>query len=152
MTTLAERIAEARTSLGLNRAEFGRLCKVTRAAVGHWESGLAKSLKAETAYAISQATGFSQNWLINGSGPKKTGMAAPGLMERAASDSHAGVVEWGEMTRAATLCQQLESGLIGLEPKLSRAIVKLLNLYTKDREEGLRVAEAVTTLLACQER
>ena len=44
----------------------------TSGAVTHWIDGTAKSLKAETALAISQATGYSAEWIISGRGEKLT--------------------------------------------------------------------------------
>jgi transcriptional regulator with XRE-family HTH domain len=68
---LNNRIAEAITVSGKSSADIARACGVTAAAVTHWKNGNTKSLKAETALALEQATGFRAVWLLKGKGPRK---------------------------------------------------------------------------------
>ena len=80
MSTLAERIIEARLEAGITEpAEMARRAGVKPAAAYQWESGATKSLKAETAIALAEVLGVSMSWLTTGKGPKhpKNGVAEP---------------------------------------------------------------------------
>jgi transcriptional regulator with XRE-family HTH domain len=68
---LHDRIKEAIEGSKKTRAEIARACGVTNAAVTHWLDGETKSLKAEKALALEQATGYRANWIANGKGPKR---------------------------------------------------------------------------------
>ena len=70
---LSERIAEAIKQSGKSKADIARACGVTAASVTFWISGQTKSLKAETALALEQATGYRANWLLSGTGPRMVG-------------------------------------------------------------------------------
>ncbi len=69
--TLKDRIKEAMESAGLKHAELARATGKTNAAVTQWLDGSTKSLKADTATRMEQATGYSAEWLVTGKGPKK---------------------------------------------------------------------------------
>jgi transcriptional regulator with XRE-family HTH domain len=69
---LGERIAEAIAGSGKTKAQIARECDVTGGAVSQWLSGSVKSLKAETAIALEQATGYRAYWLLHGKGPRTT--------------------------------------------------------------------------------
>lgn len=72
---LSERITEAIENSGKSKADIARACGVTAASVTFWIGGQTKSLKAETALALEQATGYRANWLLSGTGPRKVGEA-----------------------------------------------------------------------------
>ena len=66
---LGERITEAIEGSGKSKAQIARECNVTGGAVTQWAN--AKSLKAETALALEQATGYRAYWLMHGRGSKR---------------------------------------------------------------------------------
>jgi transcriptional regulator with XRE-family HTH domain len=69
MSTLSDRIKEA---MGKRTpAEFARAVKVTPASVTFWLDGSTKSLKADKAAQIEQATGYRALWIVTGKGPKR---------------------------------------------------------------------------------
>jgi transcriptional regulator with XRE-family HTH domain len=68
---LRDRIKEAIEGSGKSRADIARACGVTNAAVTHWLDGETKSLKAEKALALEQATGYRALWIANGKGPRR---------------------------------------------------------------------------------
>lgn len=70
MSTLAERIIEARTEAGLDPAELAHRVGVKPAAAYQWESGATKSLKAQTAIALAEVLGVNVQWLTTGRPPK----------------------------------------------------------------------------------
>lgn len=73
MTTLAQRIIEARMEAGITEpAEMARRVGVKPAAAYQWESGVTKSLKADTALALSEVLGVNIGWLTTGRGPKRS--------------------------------------------------------------------------------
>lgn len=69
LTHLAKRVKEARGKL--TPAAFSRLIGVTRSALSQIESGSIKYLKAETAFKMQDASGFSARWLALGQGQKR---------------------------------------------------------------------------------
>lgn len=73
---LSTRIAEAIEKSEKSRSEIARACGVSPAAVTFWLSGDTKSLKAETALALEQATGYRAVWLLKGLGPRKVASPA----------------------------------------------------------------------------
>ena len=75
--SLQERIQEAMDAAEMSAADLARATKCSRAAVTHWLNGDTRSLKAETAELIEQATGYSSSWLVTGKGPKKSGEPRP---------------------------------------------------------------------------
>jgi phage repressor protein C with HTH and peptisase S24 domain len=66
---LAERIREAMGNL--TPAELARAAEVTPSAVTQWLDGTTKSLRAEKAAKIEQATGYLASWIVTGRGPKR---------------------------------------------------------------------------------
>ena len=74
--TLNTRIKEAIDGSGKSRADIARACGVTQASVTFWLDGTTKSLKADTALALEQATGYRALWILKGLGPRKV-EAAP---------------------------------------------------------------------------
>jgi transcriptional regulator with XRE-family HTH domain len=78
MSTLSDRIIEARLAAGLDPAELARRVGVNAAAAYQWESGATKSLKAETAIAMAEALGVDVVWLVTGRKTKDGGTASHG--------------------------------------------------------------------------
>jgi transcriptional regulator with XRE-family HTH domain len=89
---LKDRIREAMQSAGLKPLQLANAAGVSSGAVTHWLGGATKSLKADTANRIAQATGYSVEWLTTGTGDKKPSAApterrtglTPGAVELAA--------------------------------------------------------------------
>ncbi|WP_331542420.1 XRE family transcriptional regulator [Luteibacter sp.] len=72
MSTLAERIIEARTDAGISEpAELARLVGVKAAAAYQWESGATKSLKDTTLVELADVLKVTPRWLATGKAPKK---------------------------------------------------------------------------------
>jgi len=71
MSTMAERIKEARESTGLNLPAFGKKLGVSKAAVWGWEHGGIKTLKGENLYNLCDLTGYNVRYITHGTGPKK---------------------------------------------------------------------------------
>lgn len=71
MSTLAERIIEARTDAGITEpAELARLVGVKAAAAYQWESGATKSLKDTTLVELADVLKVTPRWLATGRAPK----------------------------------------------------------------------------------
>mgnify|MGYP003915625013 CR=1 FL=1 len=71
MSTLAERIIEARSEAGITEpAELARRVGVKPAAAYQWESGATKSLKDVTLVELADTLGVSPRWLATGRPPK----------------------------------------------------------------------------------
>lgn len=67
---LKDRIQEAMTSAQLKPAELARKTGASTGAVSFWLNGQTKKLKAETAQAIQDATGYRAEYLVSGRLPK----------------------------------------------------------------------------------
>lgn len=76
---LKSRVAKARQSIGLNKAQFAAKIGVTRSALTQIEGGATRSLQGDTAIAIEKLTGYRAQWLVNGDGPE---MHSPGTRYR----------------------------------------------------------------------
>lgn len=76
---LKTRIQKARTSVGLNKAQFAAKIGVTRSALTQIEGGMTRSLSSDTAIAIEKLTGYRAQWLVHGDGQE---MHAPGARYR----------------------------------------------------------------------
>jgi transcriptional regulator with XRE-family HTH domain len=70
---LKDRVLEAIDKSEKTKAEIARACSVTNAAVTHWISGDTKNMKADTALALEEATGYRARWILYGKGTKKVG-------------------------------------------------------------------------------
>ncbi len=66
-----ERIAKAIAASGKRKVDIARECGVSASAVTQWLSGESKSLKPESVYALSKATGFRAEWLALGEGSER---------------------------------------------------------------------------------
>lgn len=81
MSTIGERIKEARTGSSLTVKQLADACSVTTASVYQWESGATKGVKPENLAAISEATGYRMEYIARGELPKSkpdTSNIAPG--------------------------------------------------------------------------
>jgi len=67
---MGERIRYARKQAGLTQAELAKKCGVSKGAVSLWEGGQTLNLKNENLYALAKATGFSDRWIVTGTGTK----------------------------------------------------------------------------------
>ena len=70
---LSDRVREAIDGSKKSKADIARECGVTNAAVTHWLTGDTKSMKADTALALEEATGYRARWILYGKGTKKLG-------------------------------------------------------------------------------
>lgn len=68
MTTIAERIANARKDMNLNQSELARALSVTPQAVQSWESGKARP-KGARLENLAKVLGTTAEWLIMGKRP-----------------------------------------------------------------------------------
>lgn len=64
MSTLGEHIRKLRTGAGLSQAELGAAAGVTGSPVSQLESGLSKTLKAETLLKVASVLGVDPNQLL----------------------------------------------------------------------------------------
>lgn len=67
---MKERLIEIRDAIGSN-ADLARVAGVSRSNVTQWMEGDIKSLKAVSALAIEEETGYSARWIVLGRLPKK---------------------------------------------------------------------------------
>lgn len=67
---MKDRIAEAVESTGLTNVAFAKRMGKSKGVVTQWLDGRIKSLKAETAQAMQDVTGYRSEWLISGKGGK----------------------------------------------------------------------------------
>jgi transcriptional regulator with XRE-family HTH domain len=73
LMSLQERIVEAIQAAigrGMSVADIARKVGVTPSAVSQWKDGTIKSLKAESAAGLEDATGYRAAWLSTGKGQK----------------------------------------------------------------------------------
>lgn len=98
---LKDRIREAMGAL--TAADLARATDSTPPAVKFWLDGTTKSLKAEKAARIEQATGYRASWIVTGRGPKRVDNA-PQLEDL---DNHP------DLTRIRKVRLQLQAGITG---------------------------------------
>lgn len=130
---LSDRVREAIETSKKSKADIARACEVTNAAVTHWISGGTKSMKADTALALEEATGYRARWILYGKGTKKLGEVYwPFGIEIARyialSDKDRGYVE-GRLEAAIEHCEQgglpsPEEAERELAQKLERQVTK----------------------------
>lgn len=72
-TPLALRVEEVRENTEGKPipAAFATLIGISRSAINQIDKGTTKSIKAETAFAIEDRTGYAARWVATGYGPKK---------------------------------------------------------------------------------
>lgn len=66
MSTMAQRIKQARTRAGFSHQKLGEKVGVSRAAVAQWESGDTKGLRPDNLVAAADALRVSIRWLATG--------------------------------------------------------------------------------------
>jgi len=71
--SLPDRVKLVRKGTGMSQAEFAGAVGVHRSAIGQWENGFTKNLRADVALAMERISGYSASWIITGRGPQKTG-------------------------------------------------------------------------------
>jgi SOS-response transcriptional repressor LexA len=97
--TLAARVTEAILGSGKRPVEVARATGRTPSAISQLMDGTTKSLKAETAERLQQATGYRATWLVSGTGPKRvSGNTEPGpnLQAEVPLISWVTAGKWGE--------------------------------------------------------
>lgn len=81
MSQLSERIREIIAATGLSNSQIASAAKRTPAAVTQWLSGEVQSISAESAFALSDETGFEARWILFGEGPKKNPPPQPQMSD-----------------------------------------------------------------------
>jgi transcriptional regulator with XRE-family HTH domain len=66
--TLAERIRDARTRVGLSQVELAKKCGIAAPSINQLESGKSKSMRQATLLRMAKAVGQSPEWLAFGNG------------------------------------------------------------------------------------
>lgn len=66
MTTIGERIREARSRAGMTQRTLAELVGVSASAVTQWESGSTKGLKPDNLFSVADALRVSPRWLAIG--------------------------------------------------------------------------------------
>lgn len=69
MSDIGDRVREVRERLKMSQAELGRAVGVTRNAINQIESGTTKNPRPQTIYAIADALGVPDRWLVFGGQP-----------------------------------------------------------------------------------
>jgi len=69
MSEIGDRVREVRERLKMSQAELGRAVGVTRNAINQIESGATKNPRPQTIYAIADALGVSDRWIVFGGEP-----------------------------------------------------------------------------------
>ena len=82
MSSLHERITQARKTRRLSQANFAERLGVTRSACSHWETGRAKP-STKHIEKIAKLLGIDANWLISGVSVKGQHLAEPSEHSRA---------------------------------------------------------------------
>lgn len=73
MSTLDQRITEARKGQGLSPSELAKAIGVTGAAVSRWENGQVKNLRMDHLFDIARLLKVNPEWLATGNGRKQVG-------------------------------------------------------------------------------
>ena len=73
MSTVGERIGEAREAAGLSKAEFARRLGLSRAAISKMENDPQRGVNGQTLVKIEKTTGYLGTWIATGKGHKKRG-------------------------------------------------------------------------------
>lgn len=70
MTTVGERISEARRSAGLTQPGMAARCGTTKQAISQIENGKTKSPRPDLLFKIADVLGYKARWLATGNGPR----------------------------------------------------------------------------------
>lgn len=92
---LGDRIAHALKTSGINIERAAVEIGVTRPAIDQWASGSTKNLKLANLFKLAKLTGFSAEWIGNGTGPMLTQETA---REQALLDLYRQTDERGQQT------------------------------------------------------
>ena len=76
MSTIGERVKEARVANGWNQPELAKITNISKQALSQIETGTTKNPKPENLLKIADATGYELRWLITGNGIKTSKDAA----------------------------------------------------------------------------
>jgi transcriptional regulator with XRE-family HTH domain len=132
MTTLSERIKEAKESAGLSNADLARATGRSQGAVTQWLQGSVVSLKADTAAQIERATGYRASWLVTGKGPKRVDDIEPQL-------------KWDVLTSLEVLGKSIEEVV---DPGARSSAVAMLTTYINDPSGNLDVLPLIAKRLS----
>lgn len=66
MDTFKDRLSQVIKTSHLSKAEISRRCRVSRATVTNWESGLTKDLKTANLDILCSVLGCDRDWLLYG--------------------------------------------------------------------------------------
>ena len=123
MSSLHERITQARKSRRLSQANFAERLGVTRTACSHWETGRAKP-STKHIEKIAKLLGIDANWLITGVKGKRSRTA----QQAAYNLAHEGRASYVESFDKET--QKVAADYFSLsigQRKLVRDLIKALN-------------------------
>ena len=74
---LSQRIQKVRAETGLNLSQFAKLCAVSHTAISQLEAGTTKSIKFAICKRIEVISGFSAQWMSEGTGDERIASVAP---------------------------------------------------------------------------
>lgn len=66
MSTLTERIRDAREQAGLSQADVAKALRISASAVNQWETGFSKNIKLEHFFALARLLQQDPQWLATG--------------------------------------------------------------------------------------
>ena len=66
MSTLTERIRDAREQAGLSQADVAKALRISASAVNQWELGFSKNIKLEHFFALARLLRQDPQWLATG--------------------------------------------------------------------------------------
>lgn len=70
-STLSSRLSEIIAELGINQTKLAVEAGATKGAASQWIKGITKSIEAKHAFKLQRRTGYSAEWIMFGTGPKK---------------------------------------------------------------------------------
>ena len=73
MSTLAERVVEAKDAAGVNVQQIADACGISVQAVYDWINGASLEMKGNNLVRFSELTGYTEEYVRTGRGPKKRG-------------------------------------------------------------------------------
>jgi transcriptional regulator with XRE-family HTH domain len=85
MTTIADRLREFRTAVGLTQREVANMCGLGKRTVIYWEMG-DREIKCSKLVPLNREYDLDFNWLILGTGSMFIRHTAPQTQEESATD------------------------------------------------------------------
>lgn len=70
-STLSARLRTIIDELDINQTKLATEAGATKGAASQWLNGLTKSIDPEYAFKLQRRTGYSAEWIMFGTGPKK---------------------------------------------------------------------------------